>query len=92
MKSKALDRVDFDAATLMKTHPPQWRHRNKQAVFRSDLLVRLPLRGTDYLFQMASQATSLDRDGAQPYADPSRCLHLSPEGEIVRPRLAYELR
>lgn len=33
MKPESLDRIHFDAATLIEDHPPQWEHRNKDAVF-----------------------------------------------------------
>jgi poly(ADP-ribose)glycohydrolase PARG len=33
MKSTPLDRVCFDAAKLLRDHPPRWHHPNKSAVF-----------------------------------------------------------
>jgi hypothetical protein len=31
---QALERIEFDAADLMRQHPPRWWHPNKEAVFR----------------------------------------------------------
>jgi hypothetical protein len=30
MKPEPLDRIRFDAATLIEAHPPQWRDPNKK--------------------------------------------------------------
>jgi hypothetical protein len=33
MRAEPLDTVQFDAASLLASHPPRWQHPNKQAVF-----------------------------------------------------------
>jgi len=33
MKAEPMDRVQFDGGKIMRDHPPQWNHPNKQAVF-----------------------------------------------------------
>jgi hypothetical protein len=45
MKLNPIDRVSFDAAELLKEHPPRWHHSNKQLVYEIGCSSGFPIEG-----------------------------------------------
>jgi len=45
MEPKPLERLEFEAGALIKAHPPQWHHRNKQTVYEIACSSGFPFEG-----------------------------------------------